>query len=173
MDIVWTVAILGVAVLLWTAAAHNGLASLRQDVRGAWGVLDEQLRRRYELLSPLVAVARDAGEGSHPALSAALTAKNQAAVAFNPQQLAAAEASLTASLRSLFDQPPQALANNRAFADARTDLAAVARSIELAVSRHNAAVQAYNAALVSFPHDVVAALFGFKPQPPFELGAGS
>ena len=94
--------------------------------------------------------------------------KNQAAVAFNPQQLAEAEATLSAHLRELFDQPPKNLANDPNFAKCRADLLGVAVAIELARGQHNGAVEAYNAALESFPHDVAAVAFGFKPQPTFE-----
>ncbi len=173
MDLLLTVAMIVLVLLVGAAAAYNGLAFLRQDVRDAWGAMDQQLRRRYEMLPPLVAVVRATGEPYPPALSAALTAKNQAAVAFNPQQLATAEAALSAHLRDLFDQPPASLANDPGFARSRSDLSAAATAIGQAGRRHNDAVAAYNAALESFPHDVAAVAFGFKPQPTFEPAAAT
>ena len=173
MDVVLTFAVIAVVLLVGAAAVYNGLASLRQEVRDAWGTMDLHLRRRYDLLAPLVAAVRATGEPYPPALTAALTAKNQAAVAFNPQQLAAAEATLSAHLRELFAQPPQSLANDLNFARCRADLLGVAVAIDLARGHHNAAVEAYNAALDSFPHDVAAVAFGFKPQPTFEAAASA
>ena len=169
MDVLWIAAVTALVLLLVTAAAYNGLASLRQDVRDAWGEMDRHLRRRYDLLPPLVACARSTGDPHPPALAAALVAKNQAAVAFNPQQLAAAEAALSAHLRELFDHLPPALAAAPAFRQVKADLSAVAVAITQSARRYNDAVHAYNTVLLSFPHDVVATAFGFKPQPTFEL----
>ena len=167
--VLMVVVVTGVVVLLVAVAAYNGLSALRQDVRDAWGDMDGQLRRRYELLGPLTSAARTAGGPTPPALAAVLEAKNRAAVAFNPAQLADAEADITAGLRELFSGPPPALAAAPAFARARADLLAVDAAIGGAGRRYNDAVHAYNAARVSFPHDAVALAFGFKAQPMFEL----
>ncbi len=166
--VVLTAVVAAAAVLLAAAGTYNGLSALRQDVRDAWAQMDGQLRRRYDLLPALTAAARATGEPVPPPLAAALAAKNRATVAFNPQQLAAAEAGVTAGLRDLFAAPPPALADAPAYARLRADLSAVDATIDGAARRYNDAVHAYNAALASFPHDVAAALFGFKPQPMFE-----
>jgi LemA protein len=172
MDGFLIVAAVLVVVLLLVTAAHNGLAMLRQDVRDAWGSMDAQLRRRYDLLPPLVSIARATGEPIPPALAAALTAKNQAAVAFNPHQLAEAEAALTAHLRELFARPPGPLSALPAFAPSRALLLAAQSDIDRSVRRYNEVVEAYNTALLSFPHDIVALAFGFKAQPVFPLTDG-
>ena len=169
MDGALIIAVLFAALLLLLIAAHNGLASLRQDVRDAWGAMDAELRRRYDLLPGLVAAARAAGPTIPAALAAAMTAKNRAAVAFSPHQLADAEAALSAHLRDLFAQPPASLAGVPAFARSRSVLLAAQLRVDDASRRYNAAVEDYNAALGSFPHDVVAAAFGFKPQPTVNL----
>ncbi len=150
------IAVVVAVAALVTAGAYNGLAELRQAVRDAWAGLDGDLRRRSDLLPPLASAAR-----GDPRLAAVLAAKNRAAVAFNPEQLAAAEGELTAHLRTLLADP--------AFAGHRPDLSAAHSRLAAAVGRYNRAVLAYNAARASFPHDAVAAVFGFKPQPTFEL----
>ena len=167
MDVLLTLAVIGVVVLLATLAAYNGLAGLGQDVREAWAAMDAELRRRSDLLPPLAAAARATGEPQPPLLAAVLAAKNQAAVAFNPHQLAEAEAAMSAALAELFAAPPAALVGNPAFARCRADLSVAGDRIAAAGRRYNAAVHAYNAARASFPHDAVAATFGFKPQPTF------
>ena len=172
MDVLLTLAVIAVVVLLATLAAYNGLAGLRQDVRDAWAAMDAELRRRSDLLPPLAAAVRATGEPSPVPLAAVLAAKNQAAVAFNPHQLAEAEAALSSALEQLFAAPPATLAGNPAFARCRADLATAGDRMAAAGRRYNAAVHAYNAARVSFPHDAVAATFDFKPQPTFGPGDG-
>lgn len=160
-DAFLTFAALAVAALLVVAGAYNGLAALRQEVRDAWADMDAELRHRYDLLPSLVAASRAAGEAP-PALAAVLAAKNQAAVAFSPQQLATAEAALSAHLRELFATRVAGLDQPRA------DLTAAEGRIVRAARRYNAAVAEYSAVRGSFPHGVVAATCGFQAQPAFE-----
>ncbi|MBL8041190.1 MAG: LemA family protein, partial [Chthonomonas sp.] len=52
--IVWI--LIGVLVLILFAAIgiYNGLVSLRQQTGNAWGQIDVQLKRRYDLIPNLV-----------------------------------------------------------------------------------------------------------------------
>ncbi len=162
MDVFLSAALIAVVVLLATAAAHNGLAALRQDVRDAWAAMDAELRHRYDLLPPLVVAARSNGRPAPPALAAVLSARNRAAVAFNPQQLAEAESALTRHVHELFDAADPDLARRR------PELLAAEGRIGRAIRRYNDAVSGYNAVRASFPHDLVAAVFGYTAQVPFD-----
>ena len=168
MDFVALVVVAVVAAALTAAAAYNGLADGRQAVRDAWSALDAALRRRADGIAPLAALARVAGET--PAdLTVALSAKNQAAVAFNPRQLAEAESALTGALTRLLAEPPPDLSSQPGFGRCKSDLVAAGRALSAEVGRYNDAVATYNATLASVPHQWAAVAFGFKPQLPFEL----
>ena len=169
MDGLSILAVLLVVVLLTALAAYNGLMSLRQDVRAAWAAMDVQLHKRYALIPPLASAARGPDASAPPGLAAAVAAKNRAAVAFNPAQLASAEADLTAGLHALFASPPPGTVGTPAFDRARAELAAAEATIATAARTYNAAVADYNAALRSFPMDWAALLFGFRPQPPLTV----
>ena len=162
---------LAVAVLagVGVAACFNALADRRQAVRDAWAVTDAALRRRADLLPPLAAAVRDTADPSPPALAAALAARNRAAVAFNPDQLADAERTLSAHLRELLKSPPPSWTARPALARHRSDLSAADAALTAAGQRYNDAVADYNAALNAFPTEYVARPFGFRPQPPFHL----
>jgi LemA protein len=165
-------AVFAIVAALAAMGTYNGLKALRAEVRDAWADMDAELVRRYELLPPLVAAARATCDPTPAGLSAAVAARNRAAVAFDPQQLADAESAVTAGLRALFASPPPALAAHPSYARSRADLLAAEGRITDAGDRYNATVAAYNAALRSFPQDWAAAAFGFKPQPTFAGRAG-
>ena len=158
--------VVGVGVVTM-AAAYNAVASLRQDVRDAWTAMDAALRRRAELLPPLVSAARSTGEPTPPALADAVAARNRAAVAIDAGALAAAESDLSSHLRTLFASPPPRLADHPAFAECRSSLTAADAAIAAAGRQYEAAVGSYNAARASFPTSWAAVAFGFGRQSPF------
>ena len=132
--------------------------------------MDAALRRRADLLPPLAAAVRESADPSPPALSAALAARNRAAVAFDPAQLAAAEGELSAHLRDLLKVPPASWAARPGFARCRSDLTTADATLTAADRRYNDAVADYNAALTDFPTEWVAFVLRSKPQVPFSLG---
>ena len=74
----WVVVVVLVAVGLWAVAVHNRLVQLRNRIANAFGQIDVQLKRRYDLIPNLVEVAR--GYLAHEAatLEAVIKARSQA-----------------------------------------------------------------------------------------------
>ena len=54
----WIVLGLVVVVVLWAVSAYNRLVELRNRIANAFGQIDVQLKRRYDLIPNLVEVAR-------------------------------------------------------------------------------------------------------------------
>ena len=67
-----------VALGLWAVAVYNRLVQLRNRIANAFGQIDVQLKRRYDLIPNLVEVAR--GYLAHEAatLEAVIKARSQA-----------------------------------------------------------------------------------------------
>jgi LemA protein len=157
---------LGIVILLaaiTVVVSYNGLTDRRQQIRLAWTGMDQELKRRYVVLSRLFAAA--GGLDQKPAaIEAMMAAKNQAAVAFNPTQLAAAETSLTQSVRSL------PATGNPAVDGVRRELSLSENAIGQAISRYNDRVHIFNCLLHSFPNSVVAVVLRLKPETEFHAG---
>lgn len=170
-EIVVTCCILFAIVLLTLLASFNGLVHLRQQVRSAWGDMDAQLKRRYELLPKLVNVVQTTGVAEAVGISAVVTAKHQAAVAFNPPQLAHAEAALSGAIHAVFvaaDTQP-ALKSDSRFDEIRQQLIASETQIAQSRQQYNDRVLAYNAAVAGFPYSLSAMMFGFARQATFDV----
>src|ERR1700680_3872380 len=73
--------ILAIIVLLviWLVAIYNRLVSLRNQVKNAWGQIDVQLQRRYDLIPNLVETVKGYMNFERGTLEAVIQARNQAA----------------------------------------------------------------------------------------------
>ena len=98
IEAVVAIAVAVFIVLLIVLATYNALTQQRQDVRAAWAKMDDALKQRYVLIPTLIGVVQSIGGEAATKLAAVSAAKNQAAVAFNPQQLADAESALTKAI---------------------------------------------------------------------------
>jgi LemA protein len=168
--VVITGLLLAVVVLI-LLSTYNGLTHLRQEVRAAWAQMDESLKKRYDLMPALIATVQAAGGEPATKLPAIITAKNQAAVAFNPQQLASAEIALTEGIHELLaaaERDP-ALNVSPKFVEIRQKLLASEKAIDKTCRRYNDRVDHLNEMLGSFPTILTAAVIGLKSQPAFVL----
>ena len=162
--------VLAVVVLI-LLSTYNGLMHLRQEVRAAWAQMDDSLKKRYDLMPSLIATVQSVGGEPAAKLPAIVTAKNQAAVAFNPQQLASAEVALTVGIHDLLlaAERDAALNADPKFIEIRQKLIASEKAIDKTCRRYNDRVDQLNDMLGSFPTLLTAAVIGLKSQPVFVL----
>jgi LemA protein len=169
--IVVAVVVVGVLVLL---SAYNHLVAQREQVRAAWAQIDVLLKRRYDLIPNLVETVKGYAAHERQTLEAVIAARNQAVTAAgsgNPQQLSQAEGALTGALRQLFavaEAYPDLKANTN-FLELQRELTNTENTIGQGRQQYNALVASYNAAVLSFPNNLLAGPFGFQPQPFFEI----
>jgi LemA protein len=164
--------VIGIAaavVLLVLLSTFNLLTQQRDEVRQAWGHMDEQLKQRYQLIPELLIVVRSVGGEPVSKLPAVTAAKNQAAIAFNPGQLAQAESALTLAIREVLAAGEQHAELN----SIRRTLLSSEKKIEQAHREYNHRVLELNDSLHTFPTAITAKLTGQKPQPVFGSAAES
>jgi LemA protein len=188
---------LGAGVLgLWFVGAVNGLVRLRGLVGDAWQQVDDELRRRHDLVPNLAAVVRDRVRGADDRVDAVLRARAAAVAASGPTApgqtavarvgaagpwasgrtagapvavRAPAERDLSRALDDLF-------AATRDHVSLRTDESYLALHRELtdAAARltaerrlYNATVTRFNARLDTWPARFAARLLRLAPAEPF------
>lgn len=168
--------LLAIAAVVWGIALYNGLVQRRNRIANAFGQIDVQLKRRYDLIPNLVEVAKRylAHEASTleavtrargAAVGAAATMRVQPTDPAAVAGLAAAEQALGGSMGRLM-----ALAENypelKADATMRSlseELTSTENRIGFARQAYNDEVLAYNDAVGQFPGALVARLFLFAP----------
>lgn len=170
----WIVLALLAALAVWGIGVFNGLVQRRNRIANAFGQIDVQLKRRYDLIPNLVEVARRylAHEAATleavtrargAAVGAAATAREQPTNAQAVLALGAAEQELGGSLGRLM-VVAEAYPDLKADATMRSlgeELTSTENRVGFARQAYNDEVLSYNDAATQFPGLVVARLLGF------------
>ena len=173
-----TLVIIVVSALLvfWAVGAYNRLVRLKNTIANAFGQIDVQLKRRYDLIPNLVEAAKKYLQHERDTLEAVTNARNQArtasdAVRSRPANaaavltLSAAEQALSGALGGLFalaEAYPE-LKADQTVRDLSEELASTENKVAFSRQAYNDAVLDYNNAQSQFPALLVARLFGFAP----------
>jgi LemA protein len=156
----------GAAVLICVVWAHNRLVACRNGVGNAWAQIDVQLRRRGELVPNLVACVKGYIAHENEVLKAIVEIRRQIDAAGG--DIAArvlAESNLGQSLwtvMSTAEAVPQLRASQN-FLALQEELRTTENRIGFARQHYNDSVMRYNVMISSFPTNLIANLFAFKP----------
>ena len=177
----WMLIGLLVALLLWAVAVYNRLVQLRNRITNAFGQIDVQLKRRYDLVPNLVEVAR--GYLAHEAatLQAVIAARGQAQGAASQARaaptnagalgaLAVAEGALGASLGRLMvvaEAYPE-LKADATMQSLSEELTSTENRLGFARQAFNDQALDFNNEALQFPALIVARLLGFTEAPMLE-----
>lgn len=163
-------------MIFWAVGAYNRLVRLKNTIANAFGQIDVQLMRRYELIPNLVEAAKKYLGHEHETLDAVITARNQAksasdAVRRRPANaqavttLALAEQALSSSLSQLFalNETCPSLLTDPTIRELGEELNSTENKVTFDRQAFNDAVLDYNHAQGQFPTLVIARLFSFVP----------
>ena len=161
-------AAVGLLGCLLVVLAYNRLVRCRNLVREGFSGIDVQLKRRHELVPQLVACVQGYSDFERSLLEDLTRARS---VTDNMTKLSDEESRLTGSLRSFFALA-EAYPDLKAGANFRQlseQLVGVEDALQYARRYYNGAVRDLNIAVESFPSNLVAGLFGFRPEAFFEV----
>jgi|SRR5579864_4070126 len=163
------------AAILYLVWAYNRLVAGRNRVRNAWAQIDVQLRRRSELVPNLVACVKGYIAHEREVLKAVAEIRAQiAAAGGNIAARAAAENDLGQSLLTVIstaEAVPELRASEN-FLALQEELRSTENRIGFARQHYNDSVMRYNVMIASFPTNLVAGPFGFKPAVMFSARGG-
>lgn len=161
-----------IAILLMVVALiYNRLVKARQLVNNGWSDIEVQLKRRADLIPRLVDTVK--GYASHEKrLFTEIVEKRNTAIATDDiRQRAAAESALANPLGRIFalaeDYPD--LKSNTNFLDLQDELSETENKIEYARRFYNGAVRQKNTLVQTFPVNLLANMFGYRPREYFEM----
>ncbi|MCW5935929.1 MAG: LemA family protein [Fimbriimonadaceae bacterium] len=168
---VWVVLGVLAIVLVYSIATYNGLVSLRRQTMNAWGQIDVQLKRRYDLIPNLVETVKGYMQHEKDTLERVIQARNQALAANTVHEKAEAEAKVAAALQGFFglvEGYPQ-LKSDSVMMQLQEELRGTENKISFSRQYYNDVVTAYNTKIESFPSSIFASTAGFKPRELFEI----
>jgi LemA protein len=167
----WIIALIVVLIIiLWVARTYNRLVKERNRVDNAWGQVEVQLQRRYDLIPNLVETVK--GYASHEAdtFEQVTKARSASAAASTPAEQAQADNFLTSALRQLFavaEAYPELRASEN-FAGLQGDLSDTENKIAVSRQIYNDTVLTYNTSIQQVPTSLVASATGFSPRETYD-----
>ena len=178
----WVILGVVIVIVIWVVTAYNGLVALRNRFRNAYAQIDVQLRRRYDLIPNFVESVKGYLQHERETLDAVVQARGNAVSAAQRaaaapgepavmQGLAQAEGALGGALGRLlavFESYPD-LKANQSVAALQEELSSTENKVAFARQAYNDAVMTYNTKIETFPSNLVAGNFGFKPEPFFQV----
>ena len=167
------IALIVVVVLLivWIIGVYNNLVSLKMRVKNAWAQIDTQLKRRFDLIPNLVETVKGYAAHEQGTLEKVIAARNTYASATSVEDKAKANNELTSTLKSIFalgEAYPELKANEN-FLALQTELAGTEDKVAYSRQFYNDTVQMYNTAIMKFPNNILAGMFGYKEEPFFTI----
>ena len=175
----WCAALLVAASL--TGCGYNDFQRLDEQSRSAWSEVLNQYQRRADLIPNIVATVKGEANFEQETLTRVIEARSKATsiqvtpeMLNNPaamQQFQAAQGELGSALSRLMvvvEQYPN-LKANQGFSDLRVQLEGTENRITVARNRYIQTVQEYNVLSRSFPTNLTAMVFGYKPKANFQV----
>jgi LemA protein len=170
--ILWLIPLIVVVIIvLWAIGIYNRLVGLRNRTANGWRQIDVQLKRRHDLIPNLVNAVKGVMEFERDTLTQVVEARAKAATASGPADAARKEGDLSQALGRLFavaENYPQ-LHANESVRMLQEELSSTENKIGFARQFYNDIATSYNIAQQTFPSNMVASSFGFKPAELFEI----
>lgn len=170
------IVIIAVAALLliWLLKTYNRLVSMRNNLRNSWSDIDVQLTRRHDLVPNLVESVKGYMTHERQTLEAVTQARAEAMRAGTDLGTrAAAEMTLTNAVGNLLvsaERYPELKASQN-FLLLQEQLTSTENRIAYARQHYNETVRQFNTAILEFPRNIVAGLFGFSAAQMFAADA--
>ena len=164
-----------------TGCGYNDFQRLDEQTQSAWSEVLNQYQRRADLIPNIVATVKGEANFEQETLTRVIEARAKAtSIQVTPQtlndpaalqQFQAAQGELGSALSRLMvvvEQYPN-LRANQGFSDLRVQLEGTENRITVARNRYIQTVQEYNVLSRSFPSNLTAMVFGYKPKANFQV----
>ena len=164
--------------MLLSGCGYNRIQAKDEAVKAGWSEVLNQYKRRADLIPNLVNTVKGYATHEQQVLTAVTRARAKvgqvnvnADDAASLAQFQAAQGELSSALSRLLvvsENYPQ-LKADASFLNLQTQLEGTENRITVARGRYIQLVQDYNTYIRSFPQNLVAMVFGYKPKPNFTV----
>jgi LemA protein len=176
-------ALFAAATVTLSACGINSIPTAEENAKAKWADVQNQYQRRADLIPNLVNTVRAAATQERTVLREVTEARASASrITVTGEQLtdpaaiaryAAAQQQLTLSLQRLQEAYPE-LRTNQNFLTLQDQLEGTENRITVARRDYNAAVQAYNTEIRTFPSVIGArVIYGSQPMAPYQADAAA
>lgn len=167
----WIILIIVVLLILFIISVYNSLVTLRQRVKNAFGQMDVQLQRRFDLIPNLVETVKGYMTHESDTLAKVTELRTAWAGAKTVDEKAKLDNELSNTLKTIMavaEAYPDLKANQN-FESLQNELTETEDKISYSRQFYNDTVTKYNTKLELFPSNIVAGMFHFTAESLFEF----
>ena len=167
----WIILIIVVLLILFIISVYNSLVTLRQRVKNAFGQMDVQLQRRFDLIPNLVETVKGYMTHESDTLAKVTELRTAWAGAKTVDEKAKLDNELSNTLKTIMavaEAYPDLKANQN-FISLQQELANTENKISYSRQFYNDIVTTYNTKIQVFPSNIVAGMFNFTQETLFEV----
>jgi LemA protein len=173
--VVGIIVVLGVIVSGWYVGTRNTLITLEESIDASWAEIDNQLKRRSDLIPNLVATVKGFATQEREVFIQIAEARSKLAGASTVGETAQGYNQLQSALSRLLvivERYPE-LKSNQNFIRLQDELAGTENRIAVSRKRYNDSVRVFNTKIRRFPSSVVANMMGLEKREYFEIEEGA
>lgn len=160
-----------VLLVLFLIMQYNRMIRLKNQVDEGWAQIDVQLKRRFDLIPNLVETVKGYAAHEKETFENVTKARAMVSQGGSVAEQAQAQNMLTGALKSLIavsEAYPELKANQN-FMALQEELTGTEGKISYARQYYNDTVMTFNALQQTFPTNLIAGMFGFKPRDYFKV----
>lgn len=163
--ITWiTIGVIALLLIVYVISGYNRFVSLNQDINGKWSEVENQYQRQADLIPNLVSVISSAVKVETNYVKDITEARTNWLNAKSDLEKDAAGVQMnngvTALVSAVSENYPQLKANTQ-YVALTDELSGTQNRIATARGRYISSIQAYNTAVMRFPSNILASIFGF------------
>lgn len=167
----WIALIVIVLLILAIIGMYNNLVRLRQKLRNSWSQIDVQLQRRFDLIPNLVETVKGYMKHEEDVLTKVTELRTSWANAGTVAEKAELDNQLSGALKTIMavsENYPDLKASQN-FSELQQELQNTENKISFSRQFYNDSVTMYNTKLEVVPSNIIASMFGFKPEEFFKI----
>ena len=167
----WIALVIIAVLILIVISIYNNLVRLRQKVRNSWSQIDVQLQRRFDLIPNLVETVKGYMAHEEGVLTKVTELRTSWAKAGTVAQKAELDNQLSGALKTIMavsENYPD-LKSNQNFSELQQELQNTENKVSFSRQFYNDSVTMYNTKLEVVPSNIIASMFGFKPEEFFKV----
>ena len=167
----WIILIIVVLLILFIISVYNSLVTLRQRVKNAFGQMDVQLQRRFDLIPNLVETFKGYMTHESDTIAKVTELRTAWAGAKTVDEKAKLVNELSNTLKTIMavaEAYPDLKANQN-FESLQNELTETENKISYSRQFYNDTVTRYNTKLELFPSNIIAGMFHFTAESLFEV----
>ena len=170
----WVIVVVAI-IALWIVGTYNSFITMSQSIDNQWAQVEVQYQRRIDLIPNLVNTAKGYMQFEQSLLTEITELRSQWMATTNVDDqvnIGNALDSALGRLIAVYENYPQ-LQSIQAVSSLMDELAGTENRIAVERKRYNDQVRQYNTAVLVFPSNILASMFGFKQRPYFESQEGA